>query len=86
MTFERQKETNYFMQNKRTIKIETYQVTGDWGRQSTLLQEKFPELTDDDLEFEEGKEDELIRRMEVRLNIKHDEVVNIIKKGQLETV
>ena len=74
------------MQNKKTIKIENYQVTGDWGRQSSLLQEKFPELTDDDLEFEEGKEDELIRRLEVRLNKKHDEVVNIIRKSQLETV
>lgn len=73
------------MQNKKTIKIQNYQMTGDWGRQSSLLQEKFPELTDDDLEFEEGKEDELIRRLEVRLNKKHDEVVNIIKKGQLET-
>ncbi|SMD45386.1 hypothetical protein SAMN00777080_4036 [Aquiflexum balticum DSM 16537] len=74
------------MQNKKTIKIENYQVTGDWGRQSSLLQEKFPELTDDDLEFEEGKEDELIRRLEVRLNKKHDEVVNIIRKSQLETI
>ncbi len=73
------------MQNKKTIKIQNYQITGDWGRQSSLLQEKFPELTDDDLEFEEGKEDELLRRLEVRLNKKHDEVVNIIKKGQLET-
>jgi uncharacterized protein YjbJ (UPF0337 family) len=74
------------MQSKKTIRIENYQVTGDWGRQSSLLQEKFPELTDDDLEFEEGKEDELIRRLEVRLNKKHDEVVNIIRKSQLETV
>jgi uncharacterized protein YjbJ (UPF0337 family) len=74
------------MQNKKTIKIENYQVTGDWGRQSSLLQEKFPELTDDDLEFEEGKEDELIRRLEVRLNKKHDEVVKIIRKSQLETI
>lgn len=74
------------MQTKKSFKQESYKVTGDWGRQSTFLQGQYPELTDDDLEFEEGKEGELIRRMEVRLNKKHDEVVNIIKKGQLQTL
>lgn len=74
------------MQTKNTTKPETYKVTGDWGRQSTLLQEQYPELTDDDLEFEEGKEGELIKRLEVRLSKNHDEVVKIIRKGQLQTV
>jgi len=74
------------MQTKKNIKPEYYKVTGDWGRQSSLLIEQYPELTDDDLEFEEGKEDELIQRLEFRLNIRHDEVVNIIRKGQLQTI
>lgn len=74
------------MQTKKQIKPESYKVTGDWGRQSNLLIEQYPELTDDDLEFEEGKEDELIRRLEVRLNKKHDEVVDIIRKGQLQSI
>jgi uncharacterized protein YjbJ (UPF0337 family) len=74
------------MQTKKNIKPEYYKVTGDWGRQSSLLQEQYPELTDDDLEFEEGREDELIRRLEVRLNKNHDEVVKIITKGQLQSV
>lgn len=74
------------MQTKKNIKPEYYKVTGDWGRQSSLLQEQYPELTDDDLEFEEGREDELIRRLEIRLNKNHDEVVKIITKGQLQSV
>lgn len=73
------------MQAKKNIKPEHYKVTGDWGRQSSFLQEQYPELTDDDLEFEEGKEDELIRRLEIRLNKNHDEVVKIITKGQLQS-
>ncbi|WP_232826635.1 CsbD family protein [Cognataquiflexum aquatile] len=74
------------MQTKKNTKPEYYKVTGDWGRQSSLLQEQYPELTDDDLEFEEGREDELIRRLEIRLNKNHDEVVKIITKGQLQSV
>ncbi|MCL6259810.1 general stress protein CsbD [Aquiflexum sp. TKW24L] len=73
------------MQTKKTTKIDSFRLSGDWGRQSTFLQGQFPELTDDDLEFEEGKEDELIKRIELRLNKKHDEVVNFLKKGQLAT-
>lgn len=74
------------MQSKKPTKVELYQITGDWGRQSNRLQEKFPELTDDDLEYEEGKEEELFKRMEIRLDKKHNEVVNIIKRNHLETV
>jgi sulfur relay (sulfurtransferase) DsrC/TusE family protein len=43
-------------------------------------------LTDDDLEFEEGKEDELIRRIEVRLNKNHNEVVKFLRIGYMATV
>ncbi|MCH6201811.1 hypothetical protein MMU07_19685 [Aquiflexum sp. LQ15W] len=74
------------MEYKKNSKKEPYQVYGDWGRQSTHLQEKFPELTDDDLEFEEGKEDELIRRIEVRLNKNHEEVVKFLRIGHMATV
>jgi hypothetical protein len=39
-------------------------------------------LTDADLKFETGKEEDLLKRIETRLNKKRDEVINNIRKGQ----
>ena len=70
-------------QNKNS---ETFKITGNWDVQSKQLQEKFSQLTDADLKFETGKENELLSRVETRLNKKRDEVINIIKKTQTESV
>ncbi|HEX5169491.1 MAG TPA: general stress protein CsbD [Cyclobacteriaceae bacterium] len=61
---------------------EPFKITGDWNVQSKILKQKFSQLTDADLKFEPGKEDDLLKRVETRLNKKRDEVVNIIRKGQ----
>ena len=65
---------------------EKFAIRGDWNAQSKLLKEEFTQLTDADLEFESGKEHELLGRMATRLNMKHSEVIGIIKKGQPETI
>lgn len=70
-------------QNKNS---ETFKITGNWDVQSKQLQEKFSQLTDADLKFEAGKENELLGRVESRLNKKREEVINIIKKTQIENV
>ena len=70
--------------NKKTI--EPFKMVGNWDVQSKTLKQKFPQLTDTDLKFETGKEIELLTRVEKRLNKKRDEVISIIKKGQLEKV
>ena len=59
-----------------------FKITGDWDTQSELLQEKFPQLTNDDLKFVAGKEDDLVDKVATRINKKREEVINIIKKGQ----
>lgn len=61
---------------------EVFKITGDWAVQSKQLKEKFSQLTDSDLKFEPGKEQELIGRVETRLNKKREEVINILKKVQ----
>lgn len=61
---------------------EAFKITGDWKVQSKLLKEKFSQLTDSDLKFETGKENELLGRVQSRLNKDREEVINIIKKGQ----
>jgi uncharacterized protein YjbJ (UPF0337 family) len=61
---------------------EVFKISGDWSIQSKALKEKFSQLTDADLTFESGKEDELLGRVETRLNKKREEVISIIKKGE----
>lgn len=65
-------------QNKSTP---AFTITGNWTDQSKTLKEKFSQLTDADLKFETGKENELLTRVETRLNKNREEVINIIKKG-----
>ncbi len=66
--------------------IEPFKVTGNWDAQSKALKEKYSQLTDADLKFETGKENDLLSRIEKKLNKKRDEVINIIKKHQPEKV
>lgn len=65
---------------------ENFKITGDWNVQSKNLKDKFSSLTDADLKFETGKENELLTRIETKLNKKRDEVINIIKKGMSEKI
>ncbi len=60
---------------------ETFKVTGDWYVQSKQLREKFSLLTDSDLKFEKGKENELLGRIENRLSKNHEQVIDIINKN-----
>ena len=62
---------------------EPFKITGDWKVQSKALKQEFSKLTDGDLKFETGKEDDLLKRIETRLNKKREEVLNIIRKVQL---
>jgi hypothetical protein len=64
-------------------KTESFKISGDWNKQSQQLKEKFNQLTDSDLKFEPGKENELLQRVETRLNKKREEVINIINKSQV---
>jgi hypothetical protein len=63
---------------------QAFKITGNWEAQSKTLKSKFSQLTDSDLKFEPGKENDLIKRVETRLNKKRDEVISIIKKNEEE--
>jgi hypothetical protein len=64
---------------------ETFKVVGDWNTQAKRLKEKFTKLSDADLKFEAGKEDDLFKRLGTRLNKNRLEVITLIKKNQEET-
>lgn len=54
----------------------------NWDESSKKLKEQFSQLTDADLKFENGKENDLIHRIENRLNKKRSEVIDLINKHQ----
>jgi hypothetical protein len=61
-----------------------FKINGDWNLQSARLKTKFPQLTDGDLKFEVGKENEMIRSVEARLHKNREEVISIIEKNESE--
>ena len=50
------------------------QFKGSWNEVKGKLKQKYADLTDDDLTFAEGKEDELLGRLQKRLGKSKDEV------------
>lgn len=64
-------------------KVEAFSMTGDWSEQSKKLKKEFSQLIDADLKFENGKEDELLKRLQSRLHKNREEIISIIKKAQL---
>ncbi len=74
------------MEAKHNKSTEALKISGDWSQQADDLKDKYPNLTDSDLKFERGREDDLIKRMELRLHKKREEIINIIKKVQPATV
>jgi len=50
------------------------QMKGNWNEIKGKLKQKYGQLTDDDLVFAEGKEDELLGRLQKRLGKSKDEV------------
>ena len=56
------------------------QLKGSWNEVKGKLKQKYGQLTDDDLAFAEGKEDELLGRLQKRLGRTKDELRAEIEK------
>ena len=50
------------------------QMMGSWNEVKGKLKQKYGQLTDDDLMFADGKEDELLGRLQKRLGRTKDEL------------
>ena len=74
------------MENSKIKSTESFKITGNWENQSKELKGKYSQLTDADLKLEAGKENDLLERVETRLNKTREEVINIIRKGQPKMV
>ena len=54
---------------------------GSWNEMKGKLKQKYAQLTDDDLVFVEGKEDELLGRMQQRLGKSKEELRRDIEEA-----
>lgn len=58
----------------------TLQLKGNWNEIKGKLKQKYAQLTDDDLKFAEGKEDELLGRLQKQLGKSKEDVLREINK------
>lgn len=57
--------------------MELIDINGSWEEQKVNLKKRFVKLQDSDMIFEEGKKEEMITRLEIKLSKTRDELLNI---------
>jgi uncharacterized protein YjbJ (UPF0337 family) len=55
-------------------------LKGNWNETKGKLKQQYGSLTDDDLQYSEGKEDELLGRLQKKMGKSKEEVREIISK------
>tara|TARA_R110000850_G_scaffold96455_4_gene201627 strand:+ start:739 stop:924 length:186 start_codon:yes stop_codon:yes gene_type:complete len=60
--------------------MNTLKIKGNWNEAKGKLKQKYGELTEDDLAYAEGKEDELVGRIQNKLGKTKDEVRKLISE------
>jgi uncharacterized protein YjbJ (UPF0337 family) len=59
--------------------MNTTEVKGTWNEQKGKLKQKFATLTDNDLLFEEGKKDEMMGKIQVKLGKTKEELRKVLE-------
>ena len=62
------------MTRERISSMTTLNLKGNWNELKGKLKQKYAQLTDDDLTFVDGKEDEMLGRMQQRLGRSKDDL------------
>ncbi len=60
--------------------MNTLNIKGNWNEVAGQLKQKFANLTDDDLLFKEGKEEELLGRLQKKLGKSKEQIRDLIGK------
>ena len=60
--------------------MNTTELKGKWNELKGSLKKKYADLTDDDLLYEEGKEDELYGRIQQKVGATKDEINKMISE------
>lgn len=56
----------------------TTELKGHWNQIKGKLKQKYAQLTDDDLMYEDGKEDEMLGKLQTKLGKTKEEVRSLI--------
>ncbi len=59
--------------------MDTLELKGKWNEMKGKVKQAHANLTDDDLEYEDGKDDELLGRIQKKLGKSRDEVIRWLK-------
>lgn len=58
--------------------MNTTEIKGNWDQQKGKLKQQFATLTDDDLLFAEGKKDEMMGKLQIKLGKTKEELHKIL--------
>ncbi len=58
--------------------MNTTEIKGNWNEQKGKLKQKFATLTDNDLLFEDGKKEEMLGRLQIKLGKSKEDLHKII--------
>jgi uncharacterized protein YjbJ (UPF0337 family) len=58
--------------------MNTTELKGNWNEQKGRLKQRFAILTDNDLMFSEGKKDQMLGRLQIKLGKTKEEIQEII--------
>jgi uncharacterized protein YjbJ (UPF0337 family) len=58
--------------------MNTTELKGNWEEQKGKLKQKFAQLTDNDLLFSEGKKEEMLGRIQIKLEKTKDDLCKIL--------
>ena len=58
--------------------MNTTEVKGNWNEQKGKLKQQFANLTDDDLMFDEGKKDEMLGKLQIKLGKTQEELHRVM--------
>ena len=61
--------------------MNTLEIKGNWNIAKGKLKQKWGQLTDDDLDYIEGKEDELVGRIQKRTGQTREEVEKFVRES-----
>jgi uncharacterized protein YjbJ (UPF0337 family) len=70
----------YSYKKPKGIIINALTIKGNWNEVAGKLKQQFANLTDDDLLYKEGKEEELLGRLQQKLGKTKEELRKIISK------
>ena len=62
-----------------TIANNSIQAKGSWSEQKTKLKAQFPTLTDADLQYENGKKDEMLEKLQTKLGKTKEELNSLLE-------